>query len=158
MHRLLTPCLALLALPVTARTMPEVPMAFTLSSSSFREGAPIPAKHTCDGADVSPPLAWSGAPSGAAGFALIMDDPDAPAGTWVHWGLYDLPARSSALPENVAKAETLKDGAVQGRNDFPRTGYGGPCPPPGEADRPFFQLYAPDAGRGPQPGAAKAGR
>src|SRR2546421_9552071 len=158
MHRLLTPCLALLALPVAARTMQEVPMAFTLTSSAFTEGAPIPAKHTCDGTDVSPPLAWSGAPSGAAGFALIMDDPDAPAGTWVHWVLYDLPARSSALAENVAKTETLKDGAVQGRNDFPRTGYGGPRPPPRQPPPPFFQLYAPDAGRGPQPGAAKAGR
>src|SRR2546428_2371843 len=141
MHRPLIRCLALLALPVTARTMPEVPMAFTLSSSSFREGAPIPAKHTCDGADVSPPLAWSGAPSGAAGFALIMDDPDAPAGTWVHWVLYDLPARASALAENVAKTETLKDGAVQGRNDFPRTGYGGASPPPRKPPPPFFPPY-----------------
>src|SRR3989442_5130236 len=155
MHRPLIRCLALLALPVTARTMPEVPMAFTLSSSSFREGAPIPAKHTCDGAAGPPPLAWSGAPSGAAGFAWIMDDPDAPAGTWVHWVLYDLPARSSALPENVAKAETLKDGAVQGRNDFPRTGYGGPCPPPGKAHRYFFKLYALDAPLGLKPGATK---
>jgi len=155
MHRPLLRCLALLALPVAARTMQEVPMAFTLSSSSFQEGAPIPAKHTCDGADVSPPLAWSGAPSGAAGFALIMDDPDAPAGTWVHWVLYDLPARSGALAENVAKTETLKDGAVQGRNDFPRTGYGGPCPPPGKAHRYFFKLYALDAPLGLKPGATK---
>ena len=92
MHRLLSRWLTLLALPLAARTMQEVPMAFTLTSSAFTEGAPIPAKHTCDGADVSPPLAWSGTPSGAAAFALIMDDPDAPAGTWVHWVLYDLPA------------------------------------------------------------------
>ncbi len=155
MHRPLTRCLALLALPVAARTMQEVPMAFTLSSSSFREGAPIPAKHTCDGADVSPPLAWSGAPSGAAGFALIMDDPDAPAGTWVHWVLYALPARASALAENVAKTETLKDGAVQGRNDFRRTGYGGPCPPPGKPHRYFFKLYALDAALGLKPDATK---
>ena len=155
MHRPLTRCLALLALPVAARTMLEVPMAFTLSSSSFKEGAPIPVKHTCDGSDVSPPLAWSGAPSGAAGFALIMDDPDAPAGTWVHWVLYDLPARSSALAENVAKTETLKDGAVQGRNDFRNTGYGGPCPPPGKAHRYFFKLYALDAPLGRKPGATK---
>ena len=100
-------------------------------------------------------MAWSGAPSGAAAFALIMDDPDAPAGTWVHWVLYDLPARSSALAENVAKTEALKDGAVQGRNDFPRTGYGGPCPPPGKAHRYFFKLYALDAPLGLKPGATK---
>jgi len=155
MHRLLSRWLTLLALPLAARTMQEVPMAFTLTSSAFTEGAPIPAKHTCDGADVSPPLAWSGAPSGAAAFALIMDDPDAPAGTWVHWVLYDLPARSSALAENVAKTEALKDGAVQGRNDFPRTGYGGPCPPPGKAHRYFFKLYALDAPLGLKPGATK---
>ena len=155
MHRLLSRWLTLLALPLAARTMQEVPMAFTLTSSAFTEGAPIPAKHTCDGADVSPPLAWSGAPSGAAAFALIMDDPDAPAGTWVHWVLYDLPARSSALAENVAKTEALKDGAVQGRNDFPRTGYGGPCPPPGKPHRYFFKLYALDAALGLKPGATK---
>src|SRR3989442_6544458 len=153
MHRPLIRCLALLALPVTARTMPEVPMAFTLSSSSFREGAPIPAKHTCDGADVSPPLAWSGAPSGAAGFALIMDDPDAPAGTWVHWVLYDLPARASALAENVAKTETLNDGAVPGRDGFPRAGYGGPRPPPPKPHRSFFQPYPPGPAPRAQPGA-----
>jgi len=130
-------------------------MAFTLTSSVFKEGAPIPAKHTCDGADVSPPLAWSGAPAGAAGFALIMDDPDAPGGTWVHWVLYDLSARSSALPENVAKTETVKDGTVQGRSDFRRPGYGGPCPPPGKAHRYFFKLYALDAPLGLKPGATK---
>src|SRR5437879_12240416 len=121
MHRPLTRCLALLALPVAARTMQEVPMAFMLTSSAFTEGAPIPVKHTCDGADVSPPLAWSGAPSGAAGFALIMDDPDAPAGTWVHWVLYDLPATTAQLPENVAKTDAPADlgGALQRRTDFP---------------------------------------
>src|SRR5437879_6661680 len=151
MHRPLTRCLALLRLPAPACRMQQVPMPLMLTSSAFTEAAPIPVKHTCDGADVSPPLAWSGAPSGAAGFALIMDDPDAPAGTWVHWVLYDLPARSSALAENVAKTETLKDGAVQGRNDFPRTGYGGPCPPPGKAHRYFFKLYALDAPLGLTP-------
>src|SRR3989454_9572172 len=86
-----------------------------------------------------------------------MDAPDAPAGTWVHWVLYDLPARASALAENVAKTETLKDGAVQGRNDFPRTGYGGPCPPPGKPHRYFFKLYAPGAPPGLKPGATKQG-
>src|SRR6266511_2793450 len=109
-------------------------MAFSLTSTAFTDGAAIPVKHTCDGADVSPPLAWSGAPAGTRAFALIADDPDAPAGTWVHWVLYDLPAAASELPENVAKVETLDlGGARQGRNDFRRPGYGGPCPPPGPA-------------------------
>src|SRR5205807_8262148 len=76
-------------------------MAFTLASAAFREGAAIPAKYTCDGVDVSPALTWSGAPAGTRGFALIVDDPDAPAGTWVHWVLYNLPAGVSELPENI---------------------------------------------------------
>src|SRR5712692_6995789 len=145
----------ILAIGLAVAAAREGNMAFSLTSTAFKDGTAIPVKHTCDGADVSPPLAWSGAPSGAAAFALIMDDPDAPAGTWVHWVLYDLPARSSALAENVAKTETLKDGAVQGRNDFRNTGYGGPCPPPGKAHRYFFKLYALDAPLGLKPGATK---
>ena len=78
-------------------------MSFALTSTGFAEGDVIPVKHTCDGADRSPPLAWTGAPSGTASYALIADDPDAPAGTWVHWVLYDLPATLCALPENVPK-------------------------------------------------------
>src|SRR5437667_6819395 len=121
-------------------------MAFTLASAAFREGAVIAAKYTCDGVDVSPALTWSGAPAGTRSFALIADDPDAPAGTWVHWVLYNLPATGSDLPENVAKVETLDlGGARQARTDFRRPGYGGPCPPPGPAHRYFFKLYALDA-------------
>jgi Raf kinase inhibitor-like YbhB/YbcL family protein len=121
-------------------------MAFTITSTAFRDGAAIPAKYTCDGVDVSPPLAWSGAPAGTRSFALIVDDPDAPAGTWVHWVLYNLPADVSELPENIAKVESLDlGGARQGRNDFRRPGYGGSCPPPGPAHRYFFKLYALDA-------------
>src|SRR6266576_7200118 len=94
-------------------------MAFTLASAAFREGAAIPAKYTCDGVDVSPELTWSGAPAGTRGFALIVDDPDAPAGSWVHWVLYNLPAGVSELPENIAKVESLDlDGARQGRKSF----------------------------------------
>jgi Raf kinase inhibitor-like YbhB/YbcL family protein len=132
-------------------------MAFLLTSPAFTEAAAIPARYTCDGADVSPPLAWSGAPAGTAAFAVIADDPDAPAGTWVHWVLYDLPAGTSRLPENVPKTDTLPafGGARQGRNDFRRTGYGGPCPPPGPAHRYFFKLYALDAPLGLPPGARK---
>src|SRR5438445_12777078 len=80
-------------------------MPFSLSSPAFKEGAAIPSKHTCDGADVSPPLGWSGAPPGTAAFVLIADDPDAPAGTWVHWVLYDLPAAVLRLPDNVDRSD-----------------------------------------------------
>ncbi|HXL52771.1 MAG TPA: YbhB/YbcL family Raf kinase inhibitor-like protein [Gemmatimonadales bacterium] len=120
-------------------------MAFILTSSAFKDGATIPGKHTCDGVDVSPPLAWSGTPAGTRSVALIADDPDAPGGTWVHWVLYNLPAEVSELPENIAKVESLDlGGARQGRTDFRRPGYGGPCPPPGPAHRYFFKLYALD--------------
>lgn len=123
-------------------------MAFTLSSSAFREGGAIPARHTCEGADVSPPLAWTGVPAGARAFALIVDDPDAPdpaapKRVFVHWVLHDIPASAAGLPEGVARA-ALPAGTREGRNDWSRTGYGGPCPPVGR-HRYFFKLYALDA-------------
>ena len=111
-------------------------MAFALSSSAFAQGKPIPAKYTCDGPDISPPLAWSDAPRGTQSFALIMDDPDAPAGTWVHWVLFNLPAQTHQLAEKAAQG-------VQGCNSWGRLGYGGPCPPSG-THRYFFRLYALD--------------
>ncbi|HVH08528.1 MAG TPA: YbhB/YbcL family Raf kinase inhibitor-like protein [Gemmatimonadales bacterium] len=142
--QLLVPIVAL-ALGAHPHEEGDGPMAFTLKSTAFSDGAAIPAKYTCDGDDVSPPLAWSDAPARTASFALISDDPDAPAGTWVHWVLYNVPAATTALPENVAKVETLDlGGARQGRNDFHRPGYGGPCPPPGPAHHYFFKLYALD--------------
>ncbi len=119
-------------------------MPLQIASTAFTEGAPIPAKYTCDGRDVSPPLMWSGAPEGMRSFALIADDPDAPAGTWVHWVLYNLPASTTELPEGVPPAETVAGGGRQGRNDFGRLGYGGPCPPRGRPHRYFFKLYALD--------------
>ncbi len=133
-------------------------MEFSLTSTAFRDGGAIPAKHSCDGADVSPALAWRGAPQGTVSFALIVDDPDAPAGTWVHWVLYDVPAAAGGAPEGVAKVETSSElgGAVQGRNDFRRLGYGGPCPPPGPAHRYFFKLSALGVKLGLKPGASKA--
>jgi Raf kinase inhibitor-like YbhB/YbcL family protein len=113
-------------------------MALELKSSVFAEGKPIPSKYTCDGGDVSPPLAWSGAPQGTKSFALIADDPDAPMGTWVHWVTWNIPATATAFPEgNVAS------GTKQGITDFKRPGYGGPCPPSG-THRYFFKLYALD--------------
>lgn len=115
-----------------------------IKSQAFAQGGLIPAKHTCDGADVSPPLAWSGAPAGTKSFALISDDPDAPVGTWVHWVMWNIPAEARALEENVPKKDTLPNGARQGTTDFKRIGYGGPCPPSG-IHRYYFKLYALDA-------------
>ena len=131
-------------------------MSLKLTSTAFEPGSTIPKKFTCDGPDVSPALAWSGAPAGTQSFALIMDDPDAPVGTWVHWVLYDLPTGTHELAEGVPKQEELPNGARQGRNDFRRIGYGGPCPPPGPAHRYFFKLYALDAPLALTPGATKA--
>jgi Raf kinase inhibitor-like YbhB/YbcL family protein len=119
-------------------------MPITIKSSAFAPGAAIPAKFTGDGANVSPPLTWNGVPPGAKSLALICDDPDAPAGTWVHWVLYGLPATASDLPEKVPASETLSNNAKQGMNDFKKIGYGGPAPPPGKPHRYYFTLYALD--------------
>jgi Raf kinase inhibitor-like YbhB/YbcL family protein len=120
-------------------------MKLSITSTAFTEGQAIPAKHTCQGDDVSPPLQWTGAPASTKSLALVCDDPDAPSGIWVHWVIYNLPATAAGLPEKVAATDTLSDGSLQGTNDFKRTGYGGPCPPPGKAHRYFFKLYALDA-------------
>lgn len=126
-----------------------------ITSSAFDDGEPIPVPHTCDGEDRSPPLEWSGVPEEAETLALIVDDPDAPAGTWVHWVIYGLPSDRDGLPEGVPPAETGPDGARQGRNDFQRLGYGGPCPPSNGAHRYVFKLYALDADPEIEPGATK---
>ena len=112
-----------------------------LTSSAFTEGGTIPRQYTCDGNDISPPLSWSDVPDGTKSFALIADDPDAPAGTWVHWVVYNIPAGTTKLQEQVPASKILPDGSVQGINDFKKTGYGGPCPP-GGIHRYFFKLYA----------------
>jgi Raf kinase inhibitor-like YbhB/YbcL family protein len=131
------------------------PMAFSISSAAFQNGGDIPRKFTCEGADVSPELSWTAPPSGTQSVALIADDPDAPVGTWTHWVLYDLPPTTTALPENVAKMDELPSGGRQGRNDFKKIGYGGPCPPPGKPHRYFFKLYALDSKLNLKPGASK---
>jgi hypothetical protein len=119
-------------------------MAFELQSPAFRSGGDIPVKHTCDGADQSPTVRWSDPPANTKSFALIMDDPDAPAGTWVHWVLYGIPPTLRELPEGVATRDTVAGVGDQGMNDFRKVGYGGPCPPRGLAHRYFFRLYALD--------------
>jgi Raf kinase inhibitor-like YbhB/YbcL family protein len=127
-----------------------------ISSSAFPPSGTIPKKFTCDGPDLSPQLAWNDPPAGTMSFALIMDDPDAPVGTWVHWVLYDLPATTRELAQGVPKSEDLSSGARQGRNDFRKIGYGGPCPPPGSPHRYFFKLYALDSALNLKSGASKA--
>ncbi|PKO24048.1 MAG: YbhB/YbcL family Raf kinase inhibitor-like protein [Chloroflexi bacterium HGW-Chloroflexi-1] len=114
-----------------------------LTSSAFGDGDMIPRRYTCDGDDVSPPLAWTGVPAGTKALALICDDPDAPVGTWVHWVLFGLPADMTQLPEGVPAMQTLENGAIHGTNSWKRVGYGGPCPPSG-THRYFFKLYALD--------------
>lgn len=130
-------------------------MSFQITSPAFSAGGDIPKKFTCDGPDVSPKLAWNEPPAKTQAFALIVDDPDAPAGTWVHWVLFDLPASVRELAEGVVKQEQVPGGAKQGRNSFGNIGYGGPCPPPGKPHRYFFKLYALDANLGLKAGATK---
>lgn len=133
-----------------------VAMSIHLTSTAFADEQSIPVKYTCDGDDVSPPLAWTNAPVGTKSFSLIVDDPDAPSGTWVHWVVYDLPTDVRSLPENLAKSQYIPGNAKQGLNDFKRLGYGGPCPPPGKAHRYFFKLYALDTMLDLKPGLTKA--
>lgn len=130
-------------------------MAFTISSPSFQPGGEIPKKFTCEGADVSPELHWTSPPAGSVSFALIADDPDAPVGNWTHWIFFDIPPSATGLPEGVSKMDEVPSGGRQGRNDFRRIGYGGPCPPPGKPHRYFFKLYALDKMLNLKPGANK---
>lgn len=130
-------------------------MSLKLKSSDFTSGGMIPKQFTCDGADISPALEWSDPPAGTQSFALIADDPDAPRGTWVHWVVFDLPAKMRALAQNLPKKLEMADGLRQGRNDFGKVGYGGPCPPPGAPHRYFFKIYALDTKLNLKPGATK---
>lgn len=146
---------------VTAMAAGADPAALGLFSPAFRDGASIPRRYTCEGEDVSPPLAWSGAPPGTRSFALVVDDPDAPdpkapRRTWVHWVVYDLPPDVHGLPE---RASVLPPGARAGRNDWGRTAWGGPCPPVGR-HRYVHKLYALDTELGEldAPSAGALGR
>jgi len=132
----------------------ESTMTITMKSSAFEEGGMIPSKYTCDGKDVSPPLAWSSVPEGTKSLALICDDPDAPMGTWVHWVIYNLPLDAKELAEAFPAQKILANGARQGINDFRKIGYGGPCPP-GGTHRYYFKLYALDTILALEAGASK---
>ena len=132
--------------------------ALTLTSPAFKNNEAIPAKFTCDGANHSPPLAWSGAPAKTASYALIVEDPDAPGGTFVHWVIYDLPAATTSLPEGVQRGESVSQlgGARQGAGGFKgQPGYGGPCPPKGPAHHYHFRLFALDKKLGLKPNASR---
>jgi Raf kinase inhibitor-like YbhB/YbcL family protein len=125
-------------------------MAIQVTSSAFAEGGAIPRIYTCDDQNVSPPLAWTGVPGNAVSLAVIMDDPDAPAGIWVHWVLYNLPANLTSLEQGK------NGGGTEGKNDFNRTGYGGPCPPRGSNHRYTIKVYALDRLLDLKAGATKA--
>lgn len=117
----------------------------SISSTAFASGGNIPARYTCDGENVSPELNWSKPPFGTKSFVLISDDPDAPGGTFVHWTIFNIPAEKTGFSEGVPKSEVLDDGSIQGITSYGKSGYKGPCPPPGRPHRYYFKIYALDA-------------
>lgn len=130
-------------------------MEFGLKSSCFKENGWIAKRYTCDGDDDSPPLHWTDPPEGTRSFTLVVEDPDAPAGIWVHWLLYDVPLDVRRLEEAIPVDPILPTGAKQGLNDFQQLGYRGPCPPRGPSHRYMFKLYALDALTELKPGATR---
>lgn len=131
-------------------------MQIQLSSAAFKEGGTIPVTYTCDGKNVSPPLSWASLPVGTQSLALIVDDPDAPAGTWVHWVVFNMAPAVSSLSEGASLPGGQDSFGIAGTNSFRQSGYGGPCPPKGKPHRYFFKLYALDSTLGLKSGAAKA--
>ena len=140
---------------VYAKTRGGAKMAITITSTAFTDGGMIPRDYTCDGKDISPPLAWTGVPEGTKSLAIICDDPDAPMGTWVHWVLFNIPASVNELPHSMKHGKVLENGAKHGINDFRKFGYGGPCPP-GGTHRYYFKIYALDNELPQEPGITKA--
>ena len=120
------------------------PKTIILTSPEFREGGSIPLRHTCDGGNLSPELRWAGAPPGTQSFVILMEDPDAPGGNWVHWILFDLPPTIDYLPMALPPIQKLANAEWHGTNDFKKLGYGGPCPPKGSSHRYSFRIYALD--------------
>ena len=128
-----------------------------LEIADLERGESIPDRYTCVGRNASPQIIWGDVPQNTRSFALIVDDPDAPAGTWTHWLAYNIPGKQRGIPENIDTAPRLPDGTMQGRNDFRKIGYGGPCPPRGHGPhRYFFRLYALDSPLQLEPGAGRA--
>jgi Raf kinase inhibitor-like YbhB/YbcL family protein len=142
------------ATPVPAGGSGAKPATIALTSSAFKDGEAIPRQYSCDGANVSVPLAWGDVPTSAQSLALIMDDPDAPSGMFVHWVLYNLPAQTRSLPEGTPADATLSNGGRNGVNGARRSGYTGPCPPSGTHHY-HFKLYALDTTLTLNPGATK---
>ena len=126
-----------------------------IESPAFVEGEIMPAKYTCDGKDISPPLTWSDVPKGAKNLAIICNDPDAPLRPWVHWIIYCISPEKNGFPENMPRTETLDEGMKQGKNSWGRIGYGGPCPPGTKPHRYYFKLYALDIALTIGPGVKK---
>lgn len=135
--------------------MEEVKIVLDISSSAFEEGSRIPIKYSCHGEDVSPPLRWDEPPSGTQSFVLIMDDPDAPGSIFTHWVLFNIPSTTRQLPEAIPSTNQLSDGSLQGKNDFGKIGYGGPCPPPGSSHQYRFTVYGLDRMLDLKAGASK---
>jgi Raf kinase inhibitor-like YbhB/YbcL family protein len=139
-------------LPASTTSIVEVGVGLT--SQAFGDSERIPSKYTCDGKGISPPMSWSGAVKGIRSYALIMEDLDAPMGKFTHWVIFNIPATENGLQENVETTGSLSNGAIQGRNDFGKIGYGGPCPP-SDTHRYVFHLYALDTLLNLQEGATK---
>ena len=150
---LLSGCRQKVAQPATPPKQDKAEIKLT--STAFKDGESIPRPYTCDGVNISPPLEWSGVPGTAKTIAIVCDDPDAPGGTWVHWVLYNLRAENIGLVENLPATENLKVGGIQGKNNFEKVGYDGPCPPSG-THRYFFRVYALDSELPLKAGATKA--
>jgi Raf kinase inhibitor-like YbhB/YbcL family protein len=138
----------------TTRT-PASSASLTLSSTMLQDGK-VPKEFTCDGGDQSPPLTWTAPPAETKSFVLTMTDPDAPGSTFTHWVVYNLPSNSNLLAANLPRQDQLADGTRQGRNDFVKVGYGGPCPPHGSTHRYFFDLFALDTNLDVPAGAGRA--
>jgi len=154
--KVLFPAVLAVCLLTGVTCMPGAAFPLEIDSPDFFNGESIPIENTGMGEDASPELRWGGAPDGTVSFALVADDPDAPAGTWVHWVIFNIPAGSAGLPGGVPAETVLADGSMQGENSWGNIGYGGPMPPPGPGHRYFFKLYALDAKLPLRPGASAA--
>jgi Raf kinase inhibitor-like YbhB/YbcL family protein len=131
-------------------------MSFAIRTTAFADGGSIPKMFSCEGANLSPALGWKDAPAGTQSLVLIVDDPDAPGGTWTHWVIWNIPGSATTLPQGIPATAVLDNGARQGKNDFGKIGYGGPCPPPGKSHRYYFKLFALDTRLDLKAGASRS--